>query len=113
MTENEMFHGADYSLSHSIGFDPETDKWLTVHELSREFGGPEEGGWWYDSGEVEVSIPLHDMDEDEVFTLYTLLQKAFPRTHYSSSVAPRGGDWSISFGETRGENFPEERPYYC
>lgn len=21
--------------------------WLTVYEVTREFGGPEEGGWWY------------------------------------------------------------------
>lgn len=26
-------------------------RWVNVYEMSQEYGGPEEGGWWYDSGE--------------------------------------------------------------
>lgn len=112
MSETEMFHGADYSLAHSIGFDPSTDRWMNIHEVDREYGGPEEGGWWFDSGTVEVAIPLHDLDEDEVFTLYNLMLKAFPNTGASGSVVRREGDWRITFGETRGADYPEVRPHY-
>lgn len=112
MTENEMFHGADYSLSHSIGYTPSEDRWLVVYEVDREFGGPEEGGWYYDTGEVEVSVPLHDLDEDEVFNLFTLLLKAFPNTGSAGSVAKREADYRITFSETRGVNYPEEPPHY-
>lgn len=103
---------SDNMLSETIGYDSDTDKWMIVYEVGREYGGPEEGGWWYDTGVVEVSFPLHDLDDDEVFALYNLVIKMFPRTHYSSSVVPRGGDWSVSFSETRGVNFPEETPRY-
>lgn len=102
----------DNHLAHTIGYYETQHSWMNIYEVDREFGGPEEGGWYYDTGEVEVSIPLHDLDADEVFALYNLMLKAFPRTGASSSVVRREGDWRIVFSDTRGVNYPEERPLY-
>lgn len=100
------------TLSETIGFTPGEDNWLVVHEMSREYGGPEEGGWYYDAGEVEVNLPLHDLDDDEVFALYNLALKMFPQTKSRFSVAPRERDFNLTFSETRGEDYPETRPHY-
>jgi hypothetical protein len=32
--------------------EPEKYRWVTVYDVSREYGGPEEGGWWYDCWSV-------------------------------------------------------------
>ena len=32
---------------------------LAFYEIDREYGGPEEGGWWYDSGTFVRAIALH------------------------------------------------------
>lgn len=35
--------------------------WINVYEYSRHYGGPEEGGWWYDSWECLASYgPFQD-----------------------------------------------------
>lgn len=40
--------------------------YLTVYSISRHFGGPEEGGWWYDTHHHEsVDIPFY-VEQDYV-----------------------------------------------
>ena len=39
------------------------DKWprfVNAYRINRRYGGPEEGGWWYDTGQLLASIPCHD-----------------------------------------------------
>lgn len=35
-------------------------KFINVYAVSRNYGGPEEGGWWWDSGEPIASVPIDD-----------------------------------------------------
>ena len=32
--------------------------YLNAYAVTRHYGGPEEGGWWYNSGEPLASIPI-------------------------------------------------------
>lgn len=32
--------------------------YLNVYETGRSYGGPEEGGWWYNTGEPRASVPF-------------------------------------------------------
>lgn len=59
--------------------------YLSVYNVTREFGGHEEGGWWYDSYEwLKVSIPfravqdyeLREVDEDEMDPLFKAASSA-------------------------------------
>lgn len=99
------------STPFELGKD-DADKWMVIHEVHREFGGPEEGGWYYDTGEVEASIPLHDFDDEDIAMLHHLMKKAFPNTGSSSSVVPREAEYRITYSETRGEDYPQVRPHY-
>lgn len=41
--------------------------WVVVYEIDREYGGPEEGGWWYDTGRLVASACLdHEADSDDI-----------------------------------------------
>jgi hypothetical protein len=33
--------------------------YVNAYRVSRAYGGPEEGGWWYDVGEPMASVPIH------------------------------------------------------
>jgi hypothetical protein len=47
MTENQII---------GISQRPADTAFVNVYALTRDFGGPEEGGWYYDSGEAVLSI---------------------------------------------------------
>ena len=32
--------------------------WINIYSVTRHFGGPEEGGWWYDWSECVTSVPV-------------------------------------------------------
>ena len=40
---------------------------VTVYEISRNYGGPEEGGWWYDQKIPQSSKKFFDIEEAEAF----------------------------------------------
>lgn len=99
--------------------------WVAVHELYRQYGGPEEGGWWYDAGEVVESEPIRvhfdknrkpfllPGEEDFLSDLAQKLGADYEfETSYRSSMRPRGRDfqWSISWDPPK--NFPNRQPYY-
>jgi hypothetical protein len=45
----------------------ETGVWyVNVIDVSREYGGPEEGGWWWDNHRVRFSIPVAEANVDAV-----------------------------------------------
>lgn len=89
---------------------------ITVFEAGREYGGPEEGGWWYDTGEPVLAVPIIHLDStdlwtDEVRAAWDWLRTAFPRTGNRGRVHG-GEDYDIVAGRHVGEAFPKERPHY-
>ena len=33
--------------------------WVALYEVSQKYGGPEEGGWWYDTGDLITDPELY------------------------------------------------------
>lgn len=83
---------------------------VNVYELDRHYGGPEEGGWWYDSGEPILSAPFSN--EKEAAAYQESLYEKYPRTHKSSSVIYSGGDYAVWIEDQFAVRFPEETPHY-
>jgi hypothetical protein len=83
--------------------------WVTAYEVDREYGGPEEGGWWYDTGQVVKTVQAKAEDVDRV---REALEKAYPRNGQVSSVNYRGGDYRVRVEDRPGADYPTERPYY-
>jgi hypothetical protein len=36
--------------------------WVNVHTVTRHYGGPEEGGWWYDDQHPVTAVPVKGLD---------------------------------------------------
>ena len=83
-----------------------------IYEVTREYGGPEEGGWYFDEGIL--------LDSEIVETLQEALdQQHLYRTEYPNdgrnrfSAAPQGVDYEYEISTNPlPKHFPEEKPRY-
>ena len=114
--------------------------YASVYVRSMQYGGPEEGGWWYECGEPVQSVMISPLDFEEwlesadpaemehmrhgATQAYTEGRSPKPRqTGYGGyTFAPgtdepltyhRTDDYRSCFEECFAKAFPEERPYYC
>jgi hypothetical protein len=85
--------------------------WVVVHEVTREYGGPEEGGWWFDEGRVVYRRRVLP-DESQAVIVEQVERTFDTTTSHRFSMAARGSDYRVSIGEDRGEDYPETRPHY-
>jgi len=90
--------------------DDRNATWVSIarYDISRAYGGPEEGGWYYDEGtRLDDTLRCFDVYDSvgllEASLYYErLLNESdcdFPPRVYLERVAPK--------------NFPESRPFYC
>ena len=101
--------------------------YVSVYGLEQSYGGPEEGGWWFDEGDLEKSWPVrvrltgdgtYDLTDDEQKFVERveeeILEEFVFGTSYRTSCGPRRGDdytWRLSWRHI--EHFPEVGPHYC
>jgi hypothetical protein len=83
--------------------------YVNVYEVARRWGGPEEGGWWYDTGTVVTSVPVVDRETAE--EIAATLRAEYPNTGRSSSVLG-GADYRVWVEDNPGADYPTERPRY-
>jgi hypothetical protein len=88
-------------------------RWLTVYHVQLAYGGPEEGGWWYDAGE---RLEYVDVTGRDVHTAEMQLV-----AKYDHLDDPRGLHSVVSTGvitvigpsrHPGSEHYPEYRPQY-
>lgn len=97
---------------------PDDVYWVNVYEVGRGYGGPEEGGWWFDYGHpveqafgrsIPVSFRLTDFWQARL--LREELAKEYQNTGKSSSVLG-GEDYRVVIENHPARPYPEERPHY-
>jgi hypothetical protein len=86
-------------------------RYVNVYLEDRAYGGPEEGGWWYDCGEPIESVQVFS-DEEEAEKVAELKEK------YSNegrkpiwSVACRGV-YGVRVEDHFAESYPQASPMY-
>ena len=114
--------------------------YLNTYETWQAYGGPEEGGWWYECGTPVQSVMISPLDFHEwlenadpaemermrhgATQAYTEGRApAAKDTGYGGYLFAPGSDEPLSyhrtddyrscFEECFAEAFPQERPYYC
>lgn len=102
-----MYNDNDVEVKTPEGTDM---YFVSVYDVTRNFGGPEEGGWWYDSG-VLVSV-VGCLTKEDADRVYDTLINEFPRTNKRYSVLG-GEDYNVTISnQLPAFYFPEERPRY-
>lgn len=102
-----VFEGIDASCSCPCH---RSQHYVNVYRLEQGYGGPEEGGWWYEAGTPIASIPFATLREAEVER--DKLKLRFPETKSRYSTAPREDDFGIYIENDFGAPFPEHTPRY-
>ena len=87
-------------------------QYANVYEMDRAYGGAEEGGWWYDVGEL-VHTEALPLAEAAAKARIAELEAEYPNTGESSSVVYEGGDYRVFVEDEPGAPyFPATRPHY-
>ena len=89
---------------------------LAIYEIDRQYGGPEEGGWWFDSGEL-IRVVKTFRTEQEAFEKCrraNILLRKLQGNHLSvNSVNYTGGRYAFDvYKDIAPSHYPETRPYY-
>ena len=86
---------------------------VAFYDIDRAYGGPEEGGWWFDTGALRRVVP----DADAACALAARANRLMERLQRGrrsvESVAYDGGRLAACvFQDTAPPAFPETYPHY-
>jgi len=89
---------------------------IAVYEINRAYGGPEEGGWYYDTGKL-VRVLGTRSGEEAAYSLASRLNGWMERMQRNkrsiSSVLYSGGCYSVEAHlYLPPACYPETKPYY-
>lgn len=92
---------------------PRRFMYVNAYEIEQAYGGPEEGGWWYDVMTPCASIPVRSMGEalDAANRLDGLMEQNYGDERHRSSVVG-GMDACVTFEDRFAYSQPETRPHY-
>lgn len=99
--------------------------WIHKYEVNQQYGGPEEGGWWFESGTpatdwTPIRVLIDVNDDEPAYEICRALNKAeYLRQNYEEdyeftsvlSYKSRHFTYTIS-EESQPEAYPKERPHY-
>lgn len=86
--------------------------YVNIYESDRCYGGPEEGGWWYDMGTVELSIPITASHYYDAVRLADTLRKQYTDEGHRYNVVPRGTDYEVRVERAPAADWPSSHPRY-
>lgn len=85
--------------------------WVNVYSVERLYGGPEEGGWWYDAGTPVASIECET--EEEAEQIKTKAEKEYgPMAHGNIYSVQGGVQIRVHIEELKGVPWPARTPHY-
>ena len=105
--------------------NPRQTFYVAVDCIEKSYGGPQEGGWWYDSGTVREFEPirvLYDgagepyIDAGELSFLRSIAKEWVDKfesfeTNYRSSMRPKGDDYRLRVTVEPPEDWSGYQPY--
>lgn len=99
---------------------PERHTWIVaVYNAELGYGGPEEGGWWFDTGEL-VRIVRTTAGEDRAYAYARKLNSKLRSREFGpnkgrrdkSSVLSDGFYEAMVYRDNAPKSFPDHRPHY-
>ena len=101
----------DTYICNACENERERPKYINVYRVTRHYGGPEEGGWWYDAGAPLASVPIMDGTDTEA----TREQLA---AHFASEACGDigsvlgGAEVHVTLEPHMATSYPATRPHY-
>jgi len=84
---------------------------IKIHQVSQAYGGPEEGGWWYSTGEAQSTHFIFSKKGCikrciELIDTYNLTNQPSIETSQGNFA------YELTLGTGYAKNYPTERPHY-
>jgi len=87
---------------------PDHIEWyVNIYRTEREYGGPEEGGWWFTTGECIESRKFNEHSEATDYSEKVENEMKDPNETWCSD-----SKFFIEVTTRMGEHFPSHRPVY-
>jgi carbohydrate-selective porin OprB len=95
--------------------------YIHKYEVAQQYGGPEEGGWWYNAGDPVDDWKLVMVeDEDNAYEICRALNSAEyvrrdekEQDKFTDVLSYRSQFFAYDVSDSPvAESFPKERPYY-
>lgn len=107
----EKYDGEDFCplCGNEIGAtEHRPARWMSVavYEISRNYGGPEEGGWYYDSGTLYTPLIGQALVTEDI-------DAGMAHFRALNATLERGVRAKIFVEEFPPRSWPENRPHYC
>ncbi len=91
------------------GQDPTT---ITIHEAVLNYGGPEEGGWWYESGYPCLTHCVFSKKQAiREYLIYAEEYEVWDQPDLG--LTSTHGKYDINYSNDYAKLYPESKPYYC
>lgn len=88
--------------------------YVNIYLTNRAYGGPEEGGWWYDCGEAVRSFPV--VTQRRASRILAMVRKIADcrnkQQNSDLSSITCDGRYQVMIEETPAANYPETIPHY-
>lgn len=85
-----------------------TNAFVNAYIVHRRYGGPEEGGWWFNEGFPLAYIDVTDMNDEDALKIHDILESAYKKL-YSQDEDTRT---DIYVQNHRAKHFPTHKPIY-
>lgn len=85
------------------------ETYVNVYEVDMAYGGPEEGGWYFDTG---TALESHHVAADAVEDVRKQLRDRYQDTGMASNVNYNGGEFGVWHEDKPAADFPTESPFY-
>jgi len=82
--------------------------YVNVYLVDKAYGGPEEGGWYYDYGVVVGSMPYSALSFRAAQAYCDEANQGRPPITDTNSV----GRYCVHIEDEQGTNFPDRKPFY-
>lgn len=121
LSETTGLHEGEVKLANNKWFTYFTDipfrhkrlEFMNAYTVNRYYGGPEEGGWWYNAGEPLASIPFIKGYEPTQKSLEEYLRNAIGWHSQFDLGSVLGHDrFDVSAEEAFASPYPKETPRY-
>jgi hypothetical protein len=84
--------------------------YVNAYAVTQLYGGPEEGGWWYDYGDPLASVPVQTREE-----AIRVLKRLRAVLDYERTERPKhqgGIEINVCVSDDIAARYPEVRPHY-
>ncbi|HDR7067001.1 TPA: hypothetical protein QCW42_004107 [Bacillus cereus] len=108
--DGKLVHECTECTGGAIQAPEDMKVYVSVYKVTREFGGHEEGGWWFNWYQLLETVPCKNKFSDEIKS--DLLEEYKNVKHGNIYSVLGGADVEVFIERRAGENKTTEKPIY-